>query len=109
MSHTEALALIHAEALGESGLVVDARMGRDLDPARVARLVSAIRTVADTLRGAGSLDRELAASLHVLGFVVIREAGNWASHCRQALPKAVFDSLINLEGAVEDLFFDISR
>ena len=109
MSQTEALALIHTEAIGESGLVVDARMGRDLDPARVARLVSAIRTVADALRGAGSLDRKLAASLHILGFAVSREAGNWASHCRRELPKAVFDSLIDLESAVEDLFFDISR
>jgi hypothetical protein len=108
MSHTEALALIHAEALGESGLVVDARMGKDLDPARVARLVSAIRTVADTLRGAGILDRELAASLHILGFAVSREAESWASRS-QKLPKVVFDSLISLESAVEDIFFDISR
>ena len=107
MSPTEALALIHAEA-GESGLVVDARMGRDLDPARVACLVSAIRTVADSLRGEGSLDRELAASLHILGFEVLRQAESWASRT-QKLPKAVFDSLINLESAVEDLFFDISR
>ena len=109
MSHAEALALIHAEALGESGLVVDARMGRDLDPARVARLVSAIRTVADSLRGEGGLDRELAASLHILGFAVFREAQGWASHCSKELPKAVLDSLVNLEGAIEDLFFDISR
>src|SRR5215469_5303993 len=98
MSPTEALALIHAEA-GESGLVVDARMGRDLDPARVARLVSAIRTVADSLRGTDSLDRKLAASLHVLGFLVSREAEGWASHCNRELPKAVFDSLIALESA----------
>jgi len=109
MSNTEAHALIHAEALGESGLVVAARMGDDLDPARVARLVSAIRTVADSLRGARSLDRELAASLHILGFEVLRQAESWASHCSQELPKAVLDSLINLQSAVEDLFFDISR
>jgi hypothetical protein len=70
MTQTEALALIHAEA-GESGLHVAARMGEDLDPARVARLVSAIRTVADSLRGAQSLDRQLAASLHILGFEVL--------------------------------------
>jgi hypothetical protein len=108
MSHTEAIALIHAEALGESGLVVDARMGRDFDSTRVARLVSAIRTVADSLRGARSLDRKLAASLHVLGFMVSREAESWASRGTK-LPKAVFDSLIDLESAVEDLFFDISR
>ena len=108
MSHPDALALIHTEALGESGLVVDARMGRELDPARVARLASAIRVVADGLRGADSLDRELAASLHVLGFLVSREAESWASRT-QKLPKAVFDSLIDLESAVEDLFFDISR
>ena len=107
MSHTEALKLIHAEA-GESGLVVDARMGRDIDPTRVALLVSAIRVVADSLRGADSLDRELAASLHILGFLVSRQAESWASRT-QKLPKAVFDSLINLESAVEDLFFDISR
>ena len=108
MSHNEALAIIHAEAVGESGLVVAARMGDDLDPARVAYLVSAIRTVADSLRGAGSLDRELAASLHVLGFEVSRQAESWASRSKE-LPKAVFDSLINLESAVEDFFFDISR
>jgi len=108
MSHTEALALIHAEAVGESGLVVAARMGEDLDPTRVAHLVSAIRTVADDLHGARSLDRELAASLHVLGFEVLRQAEGWASRSKE-LPKAVFDSLINLESAVEDLFFDISR
>ena len=108
MSHTEALALIHAEAVGESGLVVAARMGYDLDPPRVAHLVSAIRIVADSLRGAGSLDRELAASLHVLGFEVSRQAESWASR-RRELPKTVFDSLINLEAAVEDIFFDISR
>jgi hypothetical protein len=107
MTHTEALALIHAEA-GESGLVVDARMGRDLDPTRVARLISAIRTIADSLRGAQSLDRELAASLHILGFEVLRQAEDWVSRS-QKLPKPVFDSLINLESAVEDLFFDISR
>jgi hypothetical protein len=108
MSHTEALALIHAEA-GESGLVVDARMGRDLDPARVTRLVSAIRTVTDSLHGEGSLDRKLAASLHILGFEVLRQAEGWASHCGRELPKTVLDSLIDLESAVEDLFFDISR
>ena len=108
MSHTEALTLIHAEAVGESGLVVAARMGYDLDPTRVARLVSAIRVVADSLRGADSLDRELAASLHVLGFLVSREAESWASRSKK-LPKPVFDSLIDLESAVEDLFFDISR
>src|SRR5437899_7265402 len=98
MSHTEALALIHAEAVGESGLVVDARMGRDIDPIRVARLTSAIRIVADGLRGTDSLDRELAASLHILGFAVSREAESWASRS-QKLPKAVFDSLIDLESA----------
>ncbi len=108
MSHTEAIALIHAEAVGESGLVVAARMGYDLDPARVARLVSAIRVVADSLRGTDRLDRRLAASLHVLGFLVSREAESWASRGRQ-LPKPVFDSLIDLESAVEDIFFDISR
>lgn len=108
MTHSDALALIHAEAVGESGLVVGARMGDDLDPARVARLVSAIRTVADSLRGKTSLDRKLAASLHVLGFLVSREAEGWASRGKK-LPKAVFDSLIDLESAVEDIFFDISR
>jgi hypothetical protein len=108
MTHTEALALIHAEALGESGLVVAARMGEDLDPTRIARLVSAIRTVANSLHGASSLDREFAASLHILGFEVLRQTENWASRGRE-IPRAVFDSLMNLEGAVEDLFFDISR
>jgi hypothetical protein len=108
MSYTEALALIHAEAVGDSGLVVAARMGHDLDPARVARLVSAIRTVADSLRGTGSLDRKLAASLHVLGFLVSREAESWASRGAK-LPKPVFDSLIDLESAVEEIFFDVSR
>jgi len=108
MSHPDALALIHVEALGESGLVVDARMGRELDPTRVARLASAIRVVADGLRGTDSLDRELAASLHILGFAVSREAESWASRT-QKLPTAVFDSLIDLEMAVHDLFFDISR
>lgn len=107
MTHTEALALIHAEA-GESGLHVAARMGEDIDPVRVARLVSAIRTVADSLRGAQSLDRELAASLHILGFEVLRQAESWASRGRE-IPKAVLDSLLDLESAVEDLFFDISR
>jgi hypothetical protein len=107
MTHTEALALIHAEA-GESGLHVAARMGEDLDPTRIARLVSAIRTVADSLRGAQSLDRGLAASLHILGFEVLRQAENWASRSRK-IPKAVLDSLLHLESAVEDLFFDISR
>jgi hypothetical protein len=108
MTHTEAIALIHAEA-GESGLHVAARMGEDLDPTRVARLVSAIRTVADSLRGAQSLDRQLVASLHILGFEVLRQAEGWASHCNRKLPKAVLDSLLGLENAVEDLFFDISR
>jgi hypothetical protein len=107
MSYAEALALIHAEA-GESGLVVDARMGRDLDPARIARLVSAVRTATDGLRGADSLDRELAASLHILGFEVLRQAESWASRS-QKLPKPVLDSLLDLQSAVEDLFFDISR
>lgn len=106
MSHNEALALIHAEALGESGLVVAARMGEDLDPERVARLVSAIRIVADGLNGARSLDRELAASLHVLGFEVLRQTESWASHGRE-IPRAVFDSLLKLEGAVESVFFGI--
>ena len=108
MSHTEALAIIHAEAVGESGLVVAARMGHDLDPIRVTRLVSAIRMVAESLRGADSIDRELAASLHVLGFLVSREAESWASRGKK-LPKPVFDLLIDLESAVEDFFFDISR
>ena len=107
MTHNEAMALIDAEA-GESGLHVAARMGEDLDPTRIARLVSAIRTVADTLRGDQSLDRQLAASLHILGFEVLRQAESWASRSRE-LPKTVSDSLLNLEGAVEDLFFDISR
>ena len=107
MSQTEALALIHAEA-GESGLVVEARMGRNIEPTRVAHLVSAIRTVADGLRGAESLDRELAASLHVLGFEVLRQAESWASRSRE-IPKVVLDSLVDLESAVEDIFFDISR
>jgi hypothetical protein len=108
MTHTEAIALIHAET-GEFGLHVAARMGEDLDPTRVARLVSAIRTVADSLRGAPSLDRQLAASLHILGFEVLRQAEGWASHCDRELPKAVLDSLLDLQSAVEDLFFDISR
>ena len=107
MSQNEALALIHFEA-GESGLLVDTRMGKDVDPARVERLVSAIRTLGDGLRRATSLDRELAASLHVLGSMVFREAESWASRT-QKLPKDVFDSLINLEDAVQDLFADISR
>src|SRR5690349_12909331 len=106
MSHTKALALIHAEA-GESGLVVDTRMGKDVDPTRVARLVSAIRIVADSLHGADCLDRELAASLHILGFEVWRQAESWARG--RGIPKAVLDSLLSLESAVEDVFFDISR
>jgi hypothetical protein len=108
MSQTDALALIHAEALGESGLVVATRMGKDLDPARVAYLVYAIRTVADSQRGARTLDRELAASLHILGFEVRRQVESWASGGRE-ISKEVLDSLLNLEGAVEDFFFDISR
>ncbi|MCA8989793.1 MAG: hypothetical protein KDA78_19245 [Planctomycetaceae bacterium] len=108
MPNADALALIHAEATGESGLIVDSRMGRDLDPIRVARLAAAIRTVAETLRGVDLLNRELAASLHVLGFLVSREAESWASRT-QEFPKAVFDALIDLEEAVCDLFFDISR
>jgi hypothetical protein len=84
-------------------------MGEDLDSARVARLVSAIQTVTENLRGAQSLDRELAASLHILGFEVLRQAEGWASHCNRELPKAVLDSLLDLGSAVEDLFFDISR
>jgi hypothetical protein len=107
MSHTEAIALIHAEA-GESGLHVAARMGEDIDPARVARLSSAIRIVADSLRGAQTIDRQLAASLHILGFEVLRQAESWASRSRE-LPKDVLDSLLDLESAVEDIFFDISR
>jgi hypothetical protein len=108
MTHTEALALIQAEA-GESGLHVAARMGEDVDPTRVACLVSAIRIVAHSLSGAQSLDRQLAASLHILGFEVLRQAEGWASHCNRKLPKPALDSLIQLESAVEDLFFDISR
>ena len=109
MTHTEALALIHAEALGESGLVRAARMGEDLDPARIARLVSAIQTAAESLRGELRLDRDLAASLHILGFEVLRQAEGWAAHCNQKLPKAVFDSLINLESAVEAFFYDTAK
>jgi hypothetical protein len=108
MTHTEALALIHAEG-GETGLHVAARLGEDIDPARVARLASAVRAVTDSLHGAQTLDRQLAASLHILGFEVLRQAEGWASHCSRELPKAVFDSLLDLESAVEDLFFDISR
>jgi hypothetical protein len=81
-------------------------MGEDIDTTRVARLVSAIRIVADSLRGAQGLDRELAASLHILGFEVLRQAESWTSRGRE-LPKPVLDSLLHLEGAVEDLFFDI--
>ena len=108
MTQAEALALIQKES-GESGLHVAARMGEDLDSARIARLVRAIQIVTDSLRGDLRIDRDLAASLHILGFEVLRQAEGWASHCNQKLPKAVFDSLINLESAVEDLFFDISR
>ena len=107
MTHSEAVAPIRAEA-GESGLHVAARMGEDLDPARVTRLASVFRIVADSLRGTDSLDRELAASLHILGFAVSREAESWVSGS-QKLPKAVFNSLIDLESVVEDFFFDISR
>ena len=57
MTHNEAMTLIDAEA-GESGLHVAARMGEDLDPARIARLVSAIQTVTDSLRGDLRIDRE---------------------------------------------------
>ena len=49
MTQNEALELIERES-GESGLHVAARMGEDLDPARVARLVSAIRTLTESLR-----------------------------------------------------------
>ena len=108
MTQTEALELIERES-GESGLHVAARMGKDLDPSRVARLVSAIQTVTESLRGELRLDRDLAASLHIRGFEVLRQAEGWASHCNQKLRKEVFDSLINLESAVEDFFFDIAR
>lgn len=108
MTQSEALELIERES-GESGLHVAARMGEDLDPARVARLVSAVQTVTESLRGDLRLDRDLAAALHILGFEVLRQAEGWASHCNQKLPKAVLDSLLNLESAVEDFFFDISR
>jgi hypothetical protein len=108
MTQREALELIERES-GESGLHVAARMGEDLDPARIARLVSTIQTVTESLRGYLNLDRNLAASLHILGLQVLRQAEGWASNCNQKLPKAVFDSLINLESAVEDFFFDIAR
>src|SRR5947207_8930900 len=108
MTQTEALALIHTES-GESGLHVAARMGEVVDPARVARLVSAIQTITESLRGDLRIDRDLAASLHILGFEVLRQAESWASHCNQKLPKEVFDSLIKLESVIEDLFFDIVR
>jgi len=108
MTQDEALELIERES-GESGLPVAARMGEDIDPARVARLVFAIQTVTGTMRGDLRVDRDLAASLHVLGFEVLRQAEGWASHCNQKLSKAVFDSLINLESAVEAFFYDTAK
>src|SRR5215212_6427129 len=69
MSLEDAVALIINEArAGEGdGLLASVRQGLDPGAERMRQLISALRTVFDSLRGQAELDRQLAAALFTLG------------------------------------------
>jgi hypothetical protein len=106
LHYEDALRLLRAETLGEDSVLVAARMGNPVEPARLDRLSTALRAIFERLQGEKTLDRELALSLHCLVTMLPQEVESWARATRKPTPEPLRDALIRLEMAVESVLLD---
>jgi hypothetical protein len=107
MSLEEALALIISEAgSGGNGLVASVRSGEDPGAERMHQLISALKTVFDSLNGQDELDRGLAAALFTLGSDVPLTISSLASkgHIwrRRFMEIEVYELLMGVQSIFED-------
>jgi len=107
MRPEDALRLIHEETLGEGSIVVAARMGEAIDPARVDRLVVALHAVFGHLHGARTLDRKLCYALNLLVTQLPSQVESWERERRRPSPEALRDALLRLDMAVDSIFCDV--
>jgi hypothetical protein len=106
LHYEDALRLLRAETLDEDSLLVAARMGEPVEPARLDRLITALRAIFERLHGAKTLDRELALSLHCLVTMLPQQIESWARASRKPTPEPLRDALLRLEMAVESIVLD---
>jgi hypothetical protein len=104
MRPRQAKQLILDEATGESGIVVDFRMGRDPGSERMRHLIRAIKVLFDRIEGQDKILREVAYSLYLLGTEVPTQIESWARNGATWREGLMDSDLVNLLEAVESLF-----
>lgn len=107
MSPEDAIVLIISEARTDwNSLLVSVRNGEDPGTERMRQLISALKTVSDSLGGQASLDRQLAAALFTLGSDVPLTISSLASkgHAwrRLFMEEEVYELLMGVQSIFED-------
>ncbi len=112
MSLEDAVALIisEARASGGDGLLVSVRNGEEPGAERMRQLISALRTVFDSLHGQAELDRQLAAALFTLGsdvpLTISSQASKGQSWRKSFMEQEVYELLMGVQSIFEDRWLE---
>ena len=111
MSIEDAVALIISEArTSGDGLLVSVRKGEDPGTERMHKLILALSTVFNSLKGQAELDRQLASALFTLGSDVPLTISSLASrgqNWRRAFMEVeVYELLMGVQSIFEDRWFE---
>ena len=106
MSPSEARDLVIRESVGEAGVLVELRMGRDPGPDRMEKLFDAIRVLFDELHEQATMERELAAALHQLDSQIEAQVSSWETRGKTWREALIDDEVPRLALAVESIFAD---
>ncbi len=108
MSLEDAVALIISEARagGGDGLLMRVRNGEEPGPERMRQLISALKTIYDSLHGQAELDRQLAAALFTLGsdvpLTISSQASRGQSWRKGFMEEEVYELLMGVQSIFED-------
>ena len=111
MSPEDAITLIISEARADgNSLLASVRQGIDPGKARMRQLISALRTVFDSLNKQAELDRHLAAALFTLGsdvpLTISSLAGKGQSWRREFMETEVYQLLMGVQSIFEDRWLE---
>lgn len=106
MSPSDARKLVIDESTGESGILVQLRMGRDPGADRMERLFAAIRILFDVLHEKSAIDRGLASALHQLDVQIESQVNSWETRGKTWREALVDEEVPKLALAVESIFSD---
>lgn len=107
MTPEDAISLIIAESRAdEDSLLSSVREGRDPGRERMRQLISALRTVFNSLSKQAELDRHLAAALFTLGsdlpLTISSLASKGQAWRREFMEVEVYELLMGVQGIFED-------